>query len=65
MLTINISQEVIEDKIRSLAQAHGRDVTDIVVGALATSLGNPEILAALHFPVPFEIDEYAPMPVMA
>ena len=65
MLTIKISQEVIEAKIRSLAQAHHRNVEDIVVGALATSLGNPEILSDLHFPLPFEIDEYASVPVMA
>jgi len=65
MLTIRISESVIEEKVRSLARAHGKSADDIVMGALANSLGAPEVLATLQFPLAFEFDEYAPVPMVA
>lgn len=59
MLTIQIDQEIIEDRVRSLAIVHGRNPSDIVLGALATSLGAPELLAMLKFPLSFQdVAEY-------
>ena len=64
MLTVRISEAVIEERVRSLAMAHGKSADDIVMGALASNFGTPEVLMSLHFPLPFEIDEYAPAPMM-
>lgn len=58
MLTVNIAQHGIEDKVRSIANALGRAPEDIILATLATSLGEPELLSALKFPLPFETDEY-------
>jgi hypothetical protein len=64
MLTVRISEAVIEEKIRSLARAHGKSPDDIVMGSLAESMGVPEVLMTLQFPLSFEFDEYAPVPMM-
>jgi hypothetical protein len=44
MMTINISNPVLESAIKSIAKSHSKNTDDIVQGALAAQFGYQELM---------------------